>query len=426
MDKNSQKERIVYIKTFGCQMNFHDSDILRELLIQSGYLVADGSDDAGTIIFNTCTVRDHADSKFYSELGRYSKSDKKIIVAGCLSQIAGRSLIKRAPFVHAVVGPQYLYEIPYIITGGSVVLTDDNPEFYIHSRPEIKKLSASVDIMYGCSRFCSYCIVPYTRGREISRKPDDIYDEICRAAENGAREITLLGQNVNAYSYEDVDFAALLKKIAAISGISRIKFMSPNPASMTDRQIKEIANIPKCVPHIHLPLQSGSDRILKLMKRGYNSSGYMKKVEKIEKYIKDAILTTDIIVGFPTETEQDFKQTLKIVGEVGFFNSFMFCYSKRSGTQAGAMEGQVSMAASKERLGRLIEYQQNITVKKLERYKGSIMSIFVDKQKESGFAGRTRQDIVINVEGGSAALGKFVPVEVCGISKHTLKGKELA
>jgi len=426
MDKNAQPRKLAYIKTFGCQMNFHDSDIIAELLRQADFSIVEKADDADTIIFNTCTVRDHAENKFYSELGRYSKSGKKIVVAGCLSQIEGRSLLRHAPFVHAVVGPQYIYEIPSIIDAGKVVLTGDNPEFYLNSQPSVGKLSASVNIMYGCSRFCSYCIVPYTRGKEVSRKPEDIYNEINGIAQAGAREITLLGQNVNAYRYEKTDFAALLKMVAKIPGISRIKFLSPNPASMSDRQIREIADIPKCMPHIHLPLQSGSDRILKLMKRGYNSKTYMKKVEKIENYIKDAILTTDIIVGFPTETEDDFRHTLKIVGDVGFFNSFMFCYSKRRGTEASLMESQVDPELSKERLARLIEFQEKITAKKLTKYKGRIVSVFVDKRKKGGFSGRTRQDIVVNIESDKELFGKFVPIEIYEISKHTLKGREIA
>ncbi len=423
MNSENYSTKSIYIKTFGCQMNFHDSDIMQELLLQSGYEIVDDPDLADTIIFNTCTVRDNADHKFYSELGRYSK-DKKIIVAGCLSQVSGDKMMKRAPFIHAVIGPQYLYEIPSVIKGGKVLLTDCNLKFYSHHPPLSKAcVTASISIMYGCSRFCSYCIVPFSRGKEISRKPDDIYNEISIFAANGVKEITLLGQNVNAYRYDGTNFQKLLKNISKISRISRIRFISPHPSNMTDDQISTIADLPKCIPHIHLPLQSGSDRILKLMKRGYSVSNYIKKVEKIEKLIKDAILTTDIIVGFPTETESDFNQTLKIVRDVGFLNSFMFCYSKRRGTAASDMEGQVDESVSKNRLIRLIELQQNITEKKLGIYKDRLLSVFVDKFNKDRLSGRTRQDIVVNLDDNDVnMIGKFFPIMIDKVSKHTLHG----
>ncbi len=423
MSSDNDLKNSVYIKTFGCQMNFHDSDILQELLLQSGYEIVDDPDLADTVVFNTCTVRDNADHKFYSELGRYSR-DKKIIVAGCLSQVSGAEMMKRAPFIHAVIGPQYIYEIPSIIRGDKVVLTDYNPKFYNQHSPLSKgSVSASINIMYGCSRFCSYCIVPYSRGKEISRKPDDIYNEISVFASNGVKEITLLGQNVNAYNYDNTNFQKLLKNIARINRISRIRFISPHPSSMTDDQISTIADLPKCVPHIHLPLQSGSDRILKLMRRGYSASDYMKKVEKIEKQIKDAILTTDIIVGFPTETELDFAQTLKIVQDTGFLSSFMFCYSKRKGTAASSMEEEVDESVSKNRLMRLIELQRNITEKKLGLYKNRLLSVFVDKLNKNGLSGRTRQDIVVNLDGNlDNIMGKFIPVSIDKVCRHTLHG----
>ncbi|RMG72096.1 MAG: tRNA (N6-isopentenyl adenosine(37)-C2)-methylthiotransferase MiaB, partial [Nitrospirae bacterium] len=346
----------VYIQTWGCQMNFHDSERVLGLLNERGYMQVEDPRDADLILFNTCSIREKAEQKFMSTLGRLKhlkkrKKSLKIGVLGCIAQQSGEKLREKAPYVDYVIGPQNINRVGEALEVDKGVLTEDNPEIATSEMPVYREttVTAWVNIMYGCNNFCSYCIVPYTRGRERSRPAENIIREIEDLVKRGYKEVTLLGQNVNSYR-GNVDFPGLLRLINRIEGLERIRFVTSHPKDLGDDLVEAMAECEKVCEHIHLPLQSGSDRVLKLMNRKYSFSQYMEKIRMLREAIPGIAITTDIIAGFPTETDDDHKATVNALKEIEFDGIFAFKYSKRPYTKAAKMDGHLLEEVKSERL----------------------------------------------------------------------------
>ena len=364
-------QKKVFIKTFGCQMNEYDSSKMAALLeADGGYVCTDSPEEADLILLNTCSVREKAQEKVFSDLGRFKRIQKErpevvIAVSGCVASQEGQAIVKRAPYVNLVFGPQTLHRLPQMIrayekTGDPQVdISFPEIEKFDHLPPaRIEGVTAYVSIMEGCSKYCSYCIVPYTRGAEVSRGFEDVLTEVAEAAEQGVREITLLGQNVNAYrgameDGETTDFAMLLEYIAEIPGIERIRFVTSHPREFTKRLIDAYAHIPQLVSHLYLPAQHGSDRILAAMKRGYTALEYKSIIRRLKAIRPDLLVSSDFIVGFPGETDEDFNNLMKLIDDVGFDNSYSFLYSPRPGTPAASMPIDIPLGVRKERLATL-------------------------------------------------------------------------
>ncbi|TAL22109.1 MAG: tRNA (N6-isopentenyl adenosine(37)-C2)-methylthiotransferase MiaB, partial [Nitrospirae bacterium] len=385
------------------------------------------------IIFNTCSIRQKAEQKFRSELGRTKalkreKPSLKIAVAGCIAQQQGRAIIKNSPQVDYVFGPQNLRRLSSIIqTEGTAVLTEDDPEISGYDLPVSRKdgLKAWVSIMYGCNNFCSYCIVPYTRGREKSRPTRSIYEEIRKLASDGLKEVTLLGQNVNSYRSE-TDFGGLLREINGIAGIERIRFVTSHPRDFSEELTECIKELPRVCEHIHLPLQSGSSRILGLMNRGYVYDEYMKKIEKLRKEIPAIAITTDIITGFPSETEEDHSATIKALRVVEFDGIFAFKFSSRPGTKAAEMGEEVFDSVKSQRLAEILNLQDEITLKKNKALEGTVQEILVEgisKSRDNKMTGRTRTNKIVNFNGDDSFAGRLVKVEIVRAMRHSLVGE---
>ncbi len=399
-----------YIKTFGCQMNVHDSEKMTGLLTSEGYDMVDDIRAADLIIYNTCSIRDKAEQKFLSDLGRLkdwkdTKPHLKIAAAGCIAQQMGKSLLKRAPHLDYVIGPQNIHSISDMLSGDAKdkdarVATDHNPDATLLELPATRKeglLKAWVSIMYGCNNFCTYCIVPYTRGRETSRNFDNIINEITGLASDGFKEVTLLGQNVNSYCDSGRDFSALIEKANAIEGIERIRFVTNHPKDLSDDLAEAIGRLDKVCEHVHLPLQSGSDKILESMNRKYSFKDYMQKVELLRKYSPDISLTSDIIVGFPGETQEDFQLTLDAVKLVGYDRLFAFKYSERPGTKALDFEDKIPEAEKIARLKILLELQDEIALKNNLALVGTSVEVLVESGPDGDgkLMGRTRTDKIV-------------------------------
>jgi tRNA-2-methylthio-N6-dimethylallyladenosine synthase len=425
----------VYIHTFGCQMNVHDSEKMIGILEEDGFLQTDTMLEADLIIFNTCSIRQKAEQKFYSELGRIkshkkSNPDLKIIVAGCIAQQEGKNVFRRAPHVDLVLGPQNLHVLRDIAKDlRARVATGDNPDIAETDLPVRRTggVSAWVTIMYGCNNYCSYCIVPYTRGRERSRPSENIYREVTELADKGYREITLLGQNVNSYA-SDLDFTGLLQKIEGAGGIERIRFVTSHPKDLSHDLIRQMHRSPKVCEHIHLPLQSGSGSILEKMNRKYTYSDYMKKVSELRKLIPEIAITTDIITGFPGETESDFMLTLQALKEIEFDGIFAFKFSPRPGTKAASMEDSLSEAEKSERLYEILWVQDKITERKNKSLEGTIQEILIEGTSETNkdlFSGRTRTNKIVTIPVSESEKGEMVRVEIVKGRKHSLEGKTL-
>ncbi len=423
----------VYITTFGCQMNVHDSEKMAGILEQEGYSLRDNPKDADLIIFNTCSIRQKAEQKFYSELGRIKslkkrRPDLKIAVAGCIAQQQGRAILKKVPHVDYVFGPQNIHMLSDMLrTNKDVVAVDDNPEIAELDLPVSRKegVRAWVSIMYGCNNFCSYCIVPYTRGRERSRPSENIYREVAGLASNGFKEVTLLGQNVNSYR-SDVDFSGLLKKINSIEGIDRIRFVTSHPHDLSDDLIISMKELDRVCEHIHLPLQSGSSRILELMNRGYTYEDYRRKVERLKDAIPHISITTDIIAGFHGETDNDYMATINAVNDIEFDGIFAFKFSPRPGTRAANMEGQLSDEIKSERLSEILEIQDKISFMKNEALRGSVQEILVEGVSETDkgkLTGRTRTNKIVNFRGTDVHVGQMLYVEIVEARRHSLEGR---
>lgn len=414
-------------------MNVHDSEKIAGILQNQGYAIAESPDSADLIIFNTCSIREKAEQKFRSELGKIKlvkrgNPDLKIAVAGCIAQQQGRALLKNNRHVDYVFGPQNIHKLDDLLSHneGSVAL-DENPLISLSDIAALRndRVKAWVSIMYGCNNFCSYCVVPYTRGREVSRPSKNIIDEISNLALNGFREITLLGQNVNSYS-SDMNFPQLLSSINKINGIERIRFVTSHPRDLSEELVSAIRDLSMVCEHVHLPLQSGSDKILKLMNRGYEIKDYLKKVEMLRSAVPDIAITSDIIAGFPSETSDDHNNTVKAIQHIEFDGIFAFKFSSRKGTKAAEMQGHLDEAIKAERLEEILELQDGITLKKNQMLNETVQNVLVEgREKNSAITGRTRTNKIVVFEGSDELTGKLVDVKITKAMKHSLKGKVL-
>jgi tRNA-2-methylthio-N6-dimethylallyladenosine synthase len=438
----------VYIKTFGCQMNEYDSDKMADVLgAAQGFEPTDDPEQADLILFNTCSVREKAQEKVFSDLGRVKHLKKKgvlIGVGGCVASQEGAAIIQRAPYVDVVFGPQTLHRLPEMLKARERL---DKPQVDI-SFPEIEKFdhlpparvegaSAFVSIMEGCSKYCSYCVVPYTRGEEVSRPFEDVLVEVAGLAAQGVKEVNLLGQNVNAYrgkmadSDEIADFALLLEYVADIPGIERIRYTTSHPNEFTQRLIDAYAKIPKLVSHLHLPVQHGSDKILSAMKRGYTALEYKSTLRKLRAIRPNISLSSDFIVGFPGETEEDFAKMMKLIEDVGFDASFSFIFSPRPGTPAANLADDTPHDVKLKRLQHLqATIEANVSRISLAM-EGTVQRILVEgpsRKNAAELMGRTECNRIVNFPGGPHAarlVGQLIDVTITEARPHSLRGEVL-
>ncbi len=433
-----------FVKTFGCQMNEYDSQKMRDMLEKEfKFVKTEDETMASILILNTCSIREKAEDKVYDQLGRWRKIKEKnpeilIAVAGCVASQEGENIIKRAPYVDMVIGPQTIHRLPHLIRerfAGKTNLVDISfPEIEKFDQlpaPKAEGIKAYVSIMEGCSKYCSYCIVPYTRGEEVSRPFMDVIDEVKKLADQGVREITLLGQNVNHYlgklpNGEIADLALLIYAISEIAAIGRIRFMTSHPVEFNNNLIEAYREIPKLANFLHLPVQSGSDRILTQMKRGHTALEYKSKIRKLREVRPDICISTDIIVGFPGETDADFAATMKLVEDIGFDNSFSFIYSRRPGTPAADLPDDISMDIKKARLQTLQDSINANTHKISEAMIGTTQMILIDGlslKDPSELSGRTENNRVVNFKGNIRLIGQFAPVKITETKTFSLRGE---
>jgi tRNA-2-methylthio-N6-dimethylallyladenosine synthase len=433
----------VFIKTHGCQMNEYDSAKMLDLLARDCELVVtENEQDAQVLLLNTCSIREKAQEKVFSQLGRWNKLKQKnpsllIGVGGCVASQEGDAIRTRAPFVDMVFGPQTLHRLPQMLeqsrSTGKAVVDVSFPEIekFDHlPKPTSDGVKAFVSIMEGCSKYCSFCVVPYTRGEEISRPLDDVIAEITTLASQGVREVNLLGQNVNAYrglmdDGECADLALLLHYVAVIDGIDRIRFTTSHPVEFSDSLIEAYATVPELVSHLHLPVQSGSDRILMMMKRGHTVLEYKHKIRQLREIRPEVSLSSDFIIGFPGETDEDFEATMNLIDDVGFDTSFSFIYSPRPGTPAAFIPDQITQDVKKFRLkvlqDRILQQANQISRKMV----GSTQKILVEgfsKKSDQELAGRTENNRVVNFVGDESLTGQFVDVKITAALNNSLKG----
>ena len=435
----------VFIKTFGCQMNEYDSGKMADVLhAAQGYEPTQDVEEADLILFNTCSVREKAQEKVFSDLGRIKHLKRKgvlIGVGGCVASQEGAAIIARAPYVDLVFGPQTLHRLPEMLEQRQ---REDRPQVDI-SFPEIEKFdklppakvegcTAFVSIMEGCSKYCSYCVVPYTRGEEVSRPFEDVLVEVAGLADQGVREVTLLGQNVNAYrgrmgeTADIADFALLLDYVAGIPGIERIRYTTSHPNEFTQRLIEAYGKLPKLASHLHLPVQHGSDRILMGMKRGYTAMEYKSTVRKLRAIRPGLSLSSDFIVGFPGETDDDFSKTMSLIDDVGFDSSFSFIFSPRPGTPAAALHDDTPHAVKLKRLQHLqAVVEDNVRRISADRL-GTVQRILVEgpsRKDPAELAGRTECNRVVNFKGPIRLAGEMVDVRITQTNPHSLRGEVL-
>ncbi|MDB5799626.1 MAG: tRNA ((37)-C2)-methylthiotransferase MiaB [Rhodocyclales bacterium] len=444
----------LYIRTFGCQMNEYDSDKMADVLgVSEGLVKTDRPEDADVILFNTCSVREKAQEKVFHDLGRVkhlkkANPDLIIGVGGCVASQEGAAIVARAPYVDVVFGPQTLHRLPALIdkrrrSGRSQVdISFPEIEKFDNMPPaRVEGATAFVSIMEGCSKYCSFCVVPYTRGEEVSRPLDDILTEVAGLAEQGVKEVTLLGQNVNAWraatsrgSEEQAadlcDFAFLLECVHEVPGIERIRYTTSHPREMSQRIIDAYATLPKLVSHLHLPVQAGADRVLAVMKRGYTTLEYKALIRKLRVARPDLTLSSDFIVGFPGETEADFEATMKLIDDVGFDNSYSFVYSARPGTPAADLVDDTPASLKLERLARLQKRIDEQATAISAAMVGSQQRILVEgpsKKDPNELAGRTDNNRVVNFAShapqGARLIGQFVNVTITAVMSHTLRGE---
>jgi len=438
----------LFIRTFGCQMNEYDSDKMADVLRDSeGITRTDNPEEADIILFNTCSVRKKAHERVFHDLGRIrslkkEKPDLIIGVGGCVASKEGKSIVTRAPYVDVVFGPQTLHRLPKLIAErrrlGKPQVDTSFPEIekFDNLPPaSVKGASAFVSIMEGCSKLCAYCIVPFTRGQEVSRPFDDVLTEVAGLADQGVKEVTLLGQNVNAYrgaivaedrSYDSTDLAMLIEHIAKIPGIERIRYTTSHPRELTSRLIDMYANVSKLVSHLHLPVQSGSDRILAAMKRGYTALEYKSLVRRLRDARPDITISSDFIVGFPGETDEDFEKTMKLIDDVRFDASFSFIYSPRPGTAASELSDDTPDDIKKKRLLRLQKRIDALTFDVSQAMVGSIERVLVEglsKKSDNALAGRTENNRVVNFTGNPRLVNHFVDLVITQANPHSLRGE---
>jgi tRNA-2-methylthio-N6-dimethylallyladenosine synthase len=434
----------LFIKTFGCQMNEYDSDKMADVLHAfEGYEKTDKAEDADVVLLNTCSVREKAQEKVFSDLGRLRelklmKPDMLIGVGGCVASQEGDAIVKRAPYVDLVFGPQTLHRLPQMITaqrksGTSQVDISfpENEKFDDLPPARVDGVTAFVSIMEGCSKYCSFCVVPYTRGEEISRPFDDVLKDIRELTAKGVKEVTLLGQNVNAYigkmaDGEDADFALLLSAIHAIPEIARIRYTTSHPLEFTQRLIDAYGKLPKLVSQLHLPVQSGSDRVLAAMKRNYTAMEYKSIIRRLRAVRPDITISSDFIIGFPGETEEDFEKTMKLVEDIQFDISFSFLYSRRPGTPAASLTDDTPYDVKLKRLQRLQRVLENQGTAISKAMLGTTQRVLVEgvsRKDENELMGRTDNNRVINFPGAKRLIGTFVEMKVTEAMHYTLRGE---
>ncbi len=436
----------LFIKTFGCQMNEYDSDKMADVLHAfEGYEKTDKAEDADVVLLNTCSVREKAQEKVFSDLGRLRelkkvKPDLLIGVGGCVASQEGETIVKRAPYVDLVFGPQTLHRLPQMIkaqrtTGASQVDISfpENEKFDDLPPARVDGVTAFVSIMEGCSKYCSFCVVPYTRGEEISRPFDDVLKDIHELVSKGVKEVTLLGQNVNAYigkmaDGEDADFALLLGAIHAIPEIARIRYTTSHPLEFTQRLIDAYGKLPKLVSQLHLPVQSGSDRVLAAMKRNYTAMEYKSIIRRLRAVRPDITISSDFIIGFPGETEEDFEKTMKLVEDIQFDISFSFLYSRRPGTPAASLTDDTPYDVKLKRLQRLQRVLEDQGTAISKAMLGSTQRVLVEgvsRKDDNELMGRTDNNRVINFPGAKRLIGTFVEMKITEAMHYTLRGEVL-
>lgn len=436
----------LYIKTFGCQMNEYDSARMADVLVEAHALeITEQPDEADVLLLNTCSIREKAQEKVFSQLGMWkplkrARPEIVIGVGGCVASQEGEAIVKRAPFVDVVFGPQTLHRLPELIEQTrrqrKPVIDISFPEIEKFDRlpePRAESPSAFVSIMEGCSKYCSFCVVPYTRGEEINRPFDDVIVEIAHLAGQGVNEVNLLGQNVNAYQGPmhdgtNCDLATLIQYVAVIDGIERVRFTTSHPVEFTDALVTAYAEVPELANYLHLPVQSGSDRILSLMKRGYTSLEYKEKVRKLREVRPDISLSSDFIVGFPGETEADFEATMNLIEEVNFDQSFSFIYSRRPGTPAASYPDDISPKVKQQRLLRLQETIDAQASQISNKMIGTTQRVLVErpaKKDARQLAGRTENNRWVNFDGDRRLIGHFVDLVITEALPNSLRGRVL-
>jgi tRNA-2-methylthio-N6-dimethylallyladenosine synthase len=439
---NIPMQKRVYIETYGCQMNEHDSERMLRLLEGFHYTETKEPNQADLILINTCSVREKPEHKVYSALGRFKKLKERrgtvIGVAGCVAQQEGERMLDRVPYLDLVIGTHAIPMLAQLlerieVSGQRVCETrfDRSGEYLKTLLPEkpLATVKSYVTIMQGCDHFCSFCIVPYVRGRERSRPSWEILEEIRHLAEMGVKEVFLLGQNVNGYGKGlegEVDFPSLLEAVNEIEGIERIRFTTSHPADLSDALTQDFSALEKLCEHIHLPFQSGSDRILKAMHRGYTRESYLERIERLKEVCPSIAITADVIVGFPGEGEEDFRETLDLVEKVQFDDLFSFKYSPRKGTRAAQLQNQVEEEVKQDRLSILQKIQREITLEKNQALEGQVEEVLVEglsKQSDQDVTGRTRSNKIVNFPGDMNLAGELVSVKILKAYPHSLRGE---
>lgn len=444
MNNNQQLYSTLFIQTYGCQMNEYDSNRIVDLLSQHYKVIqVNTPEEADILLLNTCSVREKAQEKVFSELGRWRKLKSKkpnsiIGVGGCVASQEGNEILKRAPYVDVIFGPQTLHRLPELISQrlkkGKAAVDITFPEvekFDKLPEPSVNGASAYVSIQEGCSKYCTYCIVPFTRGPEVNRPFDDILKEVISLTEKGVKEITLLGQNVNAYRYEledsiMADLALLIKYIAEIDGVERIRFTTSHPVEFSDSLIEAYASVPQLANHLHLPVQSGSDRVLSLMKRGHTALEYKSKIRRLRAIRPNISISSDFIVGYPEETEEDFNQTLELVDAIGFDHSYSFIYSKRPGTPAAYYEDMIPLEEKKRRLSllqhRIRQSAMDISNAMLHSEQKVLVSGFSKKYPHL-LTSKSENNRVVLFKGDKSLIGNIVKVKISEVHPHHLNAE---
>ena len=441
--ENMDRDLTFFVETFGCQMNVRDSETIKGELVELGYAEAFSKEEADLILFNTCCVRDHAEKRLMGNIGalkelKDAKPGMIIGICGCMMQQEGmaKKLLKRFPHVSLIFGTNVLYRLPEmlqsVMNGERIAVTDRAEDAIAEGLPQLRDnpRSAFVNIMYGCNNFCSYCIVPYVRGRERSRTPKDIRDEVVSLVKNGITEITLLGQNVNSYGNDgtaQMTFAQLLTYVSDVPGLKRLRFMSSHPKDLNDDVMNAIAALPNVCHHVHLPVQSGNDEVLKKMNRRYTRERYLSIIRKLRETVPDIEFTTDIIVGFPGETEEAFLDTMSLVEEVGFAAAFTFAYSPRQGTVAAKSPDQIPEAVKKRRLQELNALQAKKTVENNQKYLGFEGEVLVEgcdmRCEDAMLYGKYQNFKMVYFPGDPSLMNRYVNVRVLKTNKNSLLGE---
>ncbi|CAB5501869.1 tRNA-i(6)A37 methylthiotransferase (EC [Bathymodiolus thermophilus thioautotrophic gill symbiont] len=432
----------LYIRTFGCQMNEYDSQKMIDVLKHShGLVLTDDALEADVLLLNTCSIREKAQEKLFHQLGRWRKFKEKnpnliIGVGGCVASQEGELILKRAPFVDIIFGPQTLHRLPNMLSNAlnkqtSIDISFPEIEKFDHlPEPKTNGVSAFVSIMEGCSKYCTFCVVPYTRGEEVSRPFNDVINEVQILANQGVREVNLLGQNVNAYQgkMEDdemADLALLINIVAQIDGIDRIRYTTSHPVEFSDSLIQAYAEVPELVSHLHLPIQSGSDKILTLMKRGHTALEYKSKIRKLRKIRPDISISSDFIIGFPGETDEDFNNTMALINDITFDKSFSFIYSARPGTPAASYPDDVDMTVKKERLALVQKTIDESTETISKAMIGSVQKVLVENKakKDNNLFGRTENMRNMHFKGDASLIGQIVDVKITDARGNSLIGE---